>query len=812
MKRLLLTLGIIILAATLSYPQGADKKEMNATRSEKKPKIDGVLDEAFWQQAKPAKDFVQYEPFNGAAPTFQTEIRIVYDDQSIYIGAMMYDDDPDKIMLELGPRDSVELNADGILISISPYNDGLNSFDFGLYASGVQVDIKTFSTGEDISWDAVWRSEVKITDNGWIAEIEIPYSALRFPKTDIQLWGLNILREIRRIREQSYWNFVDKKVDGTLNQAGFLTGIEDVRPPLRLSFEPYLSTSVMKEPEDEKWDYKFSGGMDLKYGINESFTLDMTLVPDFSQVPSDDQVVNLSPFETYYSEKRQFFTEGVELFSRGNIFYSRRIGSEPLGYDAIRTEYQQERIMDNPEQAQLINATKLSGRTSKGTGLGLFNAMTLASYATVTDSSGNEQEVLTQPFTNYNMVVADQSLPNKSYISLYNTNVYRGQDEYTANVTGTEMSFRDRKNNFQFNGLANLSQQYYPQDPTDLGFLYQYSLEKISGNTNYGIYQEMVSDTYDPNDLGFLEANNRFENGAWFSYNIFDPVWKILEMESEVSVEYSQLYAPREFTSFEISFENRTQFRNRLTVGLEADLSPVESHDYFEPRNEGWYGKTPPFYNFNAFYSPDYNKTFLVDVMPGIYWGADYGIFGYSLRLGPRYKVNDHLFMELSALYRRSLNDLGYVTDSLQGDDLVIIFGKRDIENITTTFNVNYTINPDFAFSFRVRYYYFEVDYDQYYDLEEDGSLTPDGYEGDEDFIYNAFNIDAYFTWLFAPGSELVLAWKNAIYTDDGLPSDGIFGEFRNTIEAPASNLISLKLLYYLDYQYFKKLKKQIPS
>ncbi len=216
------------------------------------------------------------------------------------------------------------------------------------------------------------RVHAKITDEGWVAEIEIPYSALRFPNNDLQTWGINFAREIRRIREISSWNFVDKKIDGILNQSGVVTGIENIKPPLRLSFEPYLSTSLLKEPESNAWDFKFNGGMDLKYGISESFTLDMTLIPDFSQVPSDDQVVNLGPFETYYSEKRQFFTEGVELFSKGDVFYSRRVGSEPMGYDDIEENYPPENIIENPEQTQLLNATKLSGRTSSGTGIGDF--------------------------------------------------------------------------------------------------------------------------------------------------------------------------------------------------------------------------------------------------------------------------------------------------------------------------------------------------------------------------------------------------------------------------------------------------------
>jgi len=807
MRKILLLLLFSVFLSCPDYSQELNKKEMKAQRISDRPKIDGDLSDECWLSADMAKDFIQHEPYCGAEPTFQSLVKVLYDDNSIYVGAMMYDNEPTKIMRELGPRDSDELNADVFLVSFSPYNDGLNSFDFFLYASGVQVDIKVFSTGEDISWDAVWKSEVSITDSGWVVEMEIPWSALRFSKMDQQRWGLNFAREIRRLREFSTWNFIDRKVDGILNQAGVLTGIENIKPPLRLSFEPYLSSSVRKEPSESAWDFQFNGGMDLKYGLSEGFTLDMTLIPDFSQVQSDDQVVNLGPFETYYSEKRQFFTEGVELFSRGDVFYSRRIGSEPLGYEAVEEIYPPEDIIENPEQTRLINATKLSGRTSGGTGIGIFNAMTAPSYATVRDSTGDTPEIQTQPFTNYSMVVADQSLPNNSYVSLYNTNVYRGTEIYTANVTGTEMQFRDRKNLISATGMVNVSQKYDPKKSTELGFQYEVGLEKISGNANYGIFQEMISDTYDPNDLGYLGNNNEIETGTYFSYNIYDPFGRILSMHNEVSLEYKQLYSPREFTGLDISLEHRTLYKNKLTVGFDMDLSPVESRDYFEPRNEGWYVKFPPSYSIGTFYSPDYNKTFVVDVMPGISWASDYDQFGYYLRVSPRYKVNSHLFMVLTAFYNRRFNNIGYVTDSLYNDELKIIFGERDIENITATFSINYSINTKFSFSGRVRYYFFKADYDQYYDLGKDGSLTSNTYMGDHDFHYNAFNIDTYFTWLFAPGSELTLAWKNAIYHSEGMPYDNYFREFSNTLQAPASNLISLKVLYYLDSQYLRKRK-----
>jgi hypothetical protein len=733
---------------------------------------------------------------------------VVYDDVSLYVGAIMYDDEPHKIKRELGERDNDRLNADFFMFGVGPYNDGMNALTFWVYASGVQLDIKYFSTGEDISWDAVWDSEVSITGQGWIVEMAIPYSALRFPQKREQVWALQFLRNIHRKREISSWNYIDKTVDGIVNQSGLLLGIKDIKPPVRLSFEPYMVTNLSKNPDKKRWGFDIGGGMDLKLGLSESFTMDMTLIPDFSQVQSDDIVVNLSPFETYYSEKRQFFTEGVELFSRGDVFYSRRVGSEPIGYEKVEEEYAEEDIIENPNQTRLLNATKLSGRNSNGTGLGLFNSITAPSYATVRDSTGKEKEVLTQPFTNYNMLVFDQSLAHNSYISLYNTNVYRGRGEYTANVSGTEMNIRDRKNLFSYSGLLNVTQKYYPGKSPDFGFKYEIYLAKIRGNANYGIYQTMESDNYDPNDMGYESVSNSFENGAFFEYNIYEPFWAILEMENELSIEYQQLYAPREFTGLEIEFENHTLFKNILTVGLDMSVQPLGSRDYFEPRNPGWFVKYPSTYSISGFYSPDYNKTFVVDLRAGIQQASEFGQQGYHFRIAPRLRVNDQLFMVLRINYSMDRNNIGYVSDSLDNVLTRIIFGARDIENITTTYDINYAINRKLNISCRLRHYYFKADYSQYYDLEKDGSLVKTNYTGDHDFLYKAFNIDAYFTWLFAPGSELVLAWKNAIYIKEDLPAECYFREIAETLQSPASNLVSLKVLYYLDAQYFKRLRR----
>ncbi|TFH35049.1 MAG: hypothetical protein E4G95_07380, partial [Bacteroidia bacterium] len=403
------------------------RKNMVAVKVSDSPKIDGFLDEPVWQESSLAADFIQYSPLNGKMSDYRTEVRILYDNDAIYIGAIMFDPHPDSIYTQLGPRDSDNnLNADRFSLDISPYNDGINGAQFKVSASNVQTDRPPRSGGDmghggGDTWDAVWDSKTTITEYGWIAEIKIPYSALRFPKEGKQTWGINFWREVRRTRELSSWNYVDRETGTTFNHLGELSNIVDIKPPLRLSLTPYVS-AYLEKYDSEKAATSFNGGLDLKWGINESFTLDATLVPDFGQVRSDDQVLNLSPYEVKYNENRPFFMEGTELFSKGDIFYTRRIGARPRDYNtAYELTAENEEITYNPSETSLINATKVSGRTRSGLGIGVFNAMTNAMYAIAEDTlTGETREILTGPFTNYNMIVLDQSLRNNSYLSLAN--------------------------------------------------------------------------------------------------------------------------------------------------------------------------------------------------------------------------------------------------------------------------------------------------------------------------------------------------------------------------------------------------------
>ena len=512
--------------ATANQALPAAKRQLRAVRISTPPKLDGLLDEAVWQTAPMAGQFTELEPTPGRAEKHATEVRVLYDDAAIYVGAVMHDISQDSILRELTQRDNIG-NSDFFGVMFDTYHDQLNGYEFIVTSGGVQLDARLSpANGEDKDWNAVWDSRTALHGTDWVAEIRIPYSAIRFSSAAEQVWGINFTRQRRSTRQKFFWNEIRPQVDGFVNQWGELTGLRDIKPPLRLSLTPYVSSYVNHYPYNEQGkrntSTSFNGGADVKWGINESFTLDATLVPDFGQVQSDNQVLNLSPFEVQYNENRGFFTEGTELFNKGGLFYSRRVGATPLGFYDVNGQLRAgktdkdgrhagEFVVENPGTTRLLNATKVSGRTSKGLGVGVFNALSNDVYATVQDStSGARRQIITQPFSNYNIVVLDQSLKNNSYVSLINTNVTRAGQTYDANVTGGLFRFANKANRYALDGRVIYSSRrgkaFNSETEIDdrSGYKYYLNFSKISGNFTWSVDHGIESHTYNPNDLGLL--------------------------------------------------------------------------------------------------------------------------------------------------------------------------------------------------------------------------------------------------------------------------------------------------------------------
>ncbi|MFZ1453135.1 MAG: DUF5916 domain-containing protein, partial [Ferruginibacter sp.] len=486
-------------------------------------KIDGNLEDEAWKMIEPTGDFITISPVYGNISTRNTKVKIAYDNTAIYIGAYMYDN-PSNIRKQLTARDVLDRqDVDIFTVGFDTYLDRQNGFVFKVSTANVQADLKVSQSGTanggvvyDNSWDAVWESKTSIQEDGWVAEIKIPLSAIRFSKKDLQDWGINFARFTRKENENSVWNAINPNISGELNQWGVWTGLNNIVPPTRLSFLPYLSGGFRTSPtaKGSVTEFLRSGGMDVKYGISESFTIDMTLIPDFAQVQSDNVLLNLSPFEIKFDDYRPFFTEGTELFNKAGLFYSRRIGASPGLASTVLNNYGDNpgyKIVKNPGITRLYNATKFSGRTKGNLGIGVFNAVSAPMHAKITNLVTNtDTSILTEPLTNYNIIVFDQALKNRSSISFTNTNVLRKGNTRNANVSSADLSLFDKKNNYNLSVSGRYSNIWGKHENKN-GFTTSAGFGKVSGIVQYRASLTVESDKYDPNDLGFILNNNSFE-------------------------------------------------------------------------------------------------------------------------------------------------------------------------------------------------------------------------------------------------------------------------------------------------------------
>ena len=807
MTKLPLLICFIIFCFALPTHALQKKKEISAIRVSSKPIIDGKLTDDIWKGIPVATDFIQFEPSNGTPSNFKTEAKFIYTDHAIIVGVMMYDSEPEKIFKELSKRDEIN-NSDFLSLLFDPFNNGLDAFEFIVTPAGVQLDAKVVKGDEDSSWDAVWNSATEINGKGWSAEFEIPYSALRFPAKDVQTWGINIIRNIQSVREKISWNFIDKEEAGWVSQSGILNGIENVNPPVRLSFTPYFSTYIDKSSDRSSAEINYRGGMDLKYGINESYTLDMMLVPDFGQVQSDDEILNLSPFEVKFDENRQFFTEATELFDRGEIFYSRRIGGRPINlYDVDDQLEDDEVITENPIETKIINATKVSGRNTKGLGIGVFNAMTKNTFAEVKDTiTGIGRKIKTQAFTNYNMLVVDQSLKNESYVSLYNTNVYIPETDYIANVSGTEFEFRNKERSYSLKGKAIVSQRFEKDESDEIGHYHEIEFGNINGKLNWDFYHRVISDKYNPNDMGFLYRNNQINNNLNFYYNNADPKGALLVRNGNVRFQHEARYSPRRFSSFTIFYNARVKFKNHVSTGIYGNFRPIHQYDFNEPRIDGKKLRKGSSAFIGGWVSSDYRKALAIDIR------GEYGkrlstdnLRVFEIEFESRYRFSDHFMMEYQLEWGRNLNDLGYVDDEEIDGSTEVYIGDRNRTYLENKISSDYIFNNKSSLSLKVRHYWAKAEYNSFHRLKNDGRLANTDYNENKDINFNSFNIDMVYSWRFAPGSELAVVWKNTIFNDADMVAHRFVNNLKNTFDATQFNSLSLKVLYYIDYMSLKR-------
>ena len=797
----MIKIALLVLLFCITIPPqilaAAPPRKLQAQRLTSPIKMDGILDEAAWKTAPVATDFVEWRPNSGVVERFtnRTEIYILYDNNAIYVAGYCHEQTQDSVSRELAGRDKVGSN-DFLGVIFDTYNDKINASGFYVTPLGEQYDAKYSNTsGEDDTWNAVWQSEAKIVKDGWTFEMRIPYSALRFSSKGKD-WGLNITRRRQKTGQQFMWNPVEPTVNGFINQEGQWTGISNIKPPVRLTFSPYFSTYVNHyKKNDPQYTGSVNGGMDVKYGISQSYTLDMTLIPDFGQVASDKNVLNLSPFEVKYAENRPFFTEGTELFNKGNLFYSRRIGGQPIHQYDIRSSLDStEMVTDNPTQTSLLNATKISGRNQKGFAIGILNAVAKPMYAEVENVITHEKRhVETSSLTNYNIIVLDQTLKNNSSVSLINTSVLRSGKDYDANVTAAVFDLNNKKNVYNLNGKIALS-NITSLGKNVSGYSHTLGFGKTGGRFNFNFTEDLTDDKFSNNDLGILFNNNYLDHYLWIGYKWVKPGKWFNNMYLNFNNNLSHRFKDGAFQNYNFNTNLNGQLKNLWDVGV-AFIFNTPGHDFYEPRKQGSVFNTLGSVGSEAWISTNSSKKYYVSFDGNIAFKKIFHGGQYYLFLSNRYRFNNKLSVNLDLNAIPSYNSAGFA--GFEGND--VIFSRRFINTFDNSLGIKYNFTKNSGITANIRHYWSEVTAKQFYTLQDNGTLNENNtFNENVNFNVNLFNVDMVYTWQFAPGSFMYVVWKNN--TQNFERSNGYFKNLNNTLGTAQNNNLSVKLIYYLDY------------
>ena len=803
--------SILLFFVLITFCTYSQKKTLRAIFTNESITIDGKLSEKAWESAPIATDFIMFEPDNGKPipENFKTEVKILYDNNAVYVSALLFDENPNKISKELTNRDVFGV-SDHFSVSLNGNNDGQQDFRFYVSAAGVQMDCLATEDNEDYNWDAIWDSEVKITDFGWVVEMKIPYAALRFSKSEKQIWGLNFMREIKRNFQKYTWNYVDTKLAATITQEGILEGIEKIKTPTRLFFIPY--TSAYYQQDDFASDRTLKAGLDIKYGINDAFTLDAILVPDFGQTKFDNYILNLEPFEQQFDENRAFFTEAADLFSKGNLFYSRRIGGAPTTEPSLNVD---EEIMEYPSSTDLLNAVKVSGRTEKGLGVGFLNAITEKTYATIQDtiSGGTRKEVI-EPLVNYNVLVFDQRFNQNSSVTLVNTNTIRDGFFRDANVSALLFDLNTKANTYNLFGdfkystvkdVDFLNDDRYGSkfglENYD-GYKTQLSFAKTSGKYRYLFSGKYLSKHYDTNDLGILFVNNYHSAYGETTYRIINPTnfFNTFKLNQNINVEIENTTGKIQETWYQAIMTAST-LKNHYLEG-KFQLNPFDRYNFYEPRVYGRYVYIPKsIVGYAQFYSND-NRAFHYEVEASIEKFDEENRNTYTLNGGVKYRFSDKFSLSYNVYYTRKVNDRGWV--GFDNND--IIFGERNREIWDHYCTGKYSINNKMNFNLIARYYSAYSENHEFFTLQEDGMLIPNTtYSQNKDRNLNSWNFDFSYSWWFAPGSEISVLYRNYALENTNNVEKNTLINLRNVFDANLTSILSVSLRYYIDYNSLKK-------
>ncbi len=561
-------LSLLLWMCILFVPHGADAQterefpRMSAHRTSEEIKVDGVFDEPVWQSVEPIRQLYQIQPDQGEPATEASEIRILYDDKKLYFGFIFYDE-MDKIVANDMRRDSPGLRSNdyGFLL-LDTYNDRRNAVFFRFTPVGGMEDTAVSNSGGSLntSWDIVWECRCRINEDHWTAEIAIPFSQLRFERSDVMNWGINFGREIARKQEIDAWNEAPKTYGGLAKYRtayfGTLEGIEGITPSRHLELLPYVLPGASYGSSVEETEGVFEAGVDFKYGVTPNLTADLTVNTDFAQVEADQEQVNLTRFSLFFPEQRPFFLEGASIFDVGIprpsfrrpppllLFYSRRIGL--AGGRAI----------------PILGGGKMTGKIGPY-GIGILNVFT--DKYEQDESEVSPENIFSEPRTNYSVVRVNRDILASSTVGGILINK---QDADASNSTaGFDFSYRPtREINIQ--GLFSRTLEDFEVD-----FTRQSNAFFIGGDWRTNLFRLDASYTdigedFNP-EVGYIQriGVRRLRGDA--SYTPWPDKFGIREIQigPEVDIVLTQA---NELETQEITFDTQFEFETGDDIGFEV--------------------------------------------------------------------------------------------------------------------------------------------------------------------------------------------------------------------------------------------------
>ncbi len=808
---------LIIFFSLSNYSQ--ERKSFDAVRFISPPKIDGKLNDDQWIKSPELKDFILAFPstrFGKKIPLdYETTAYFGYDDDAIYIAAKIKHPNMQEIQKELAVRDDA-MNGDYELfwVSIDPYNNKEGHFGFAVSSSGVLNDgYFTREWNEDgFNYDTVFDAKISLNENNWTVEMIIPYSAIRFPESEIQDWGINFSRRIRDFEESYTWNPTDIRTYSWPEQLGLVKDIKYVKPPLRLFLYPYLQ-SELDAKKNHSSNLSYSAGLDLKYGLSNSFTLDLTLIPDFGQVAFDDEELNLTPFEQQFDENRAFFTEGASLFEKadigfraGNFFYSRRIGQK-LNFNENDYLLDNEELLMYDKKPKLINSVKVTGTTDTKLSIGIINTITDNAYAYFKNNVTNlERKELLAPTTNYNVLSLTQEIINDvSSISVLNTNINR-KNGLNGNNTALVADIFDNKR--KYNIQSAIYGSYAPIFSEKNGFKGYISAEELEGNFQFFLHWTGVDKYYNQNELGYFILHNSQRVGGRVSYRILNDNKLFRTLSSSLYVGRTFRFDDGERIRSGMRFANMIQLQNLSGIGFVLRYTDREK-DYYETRNNDRFIINPSELDVLVSYSTNNNKKVYSEIEFSNITSFNeqfnekkiYNRYEFDLY----FRFSDQISAKIGSEVKNTQEDIGYIME----ENEEIYFGNRDLESVENSIKIEYKIDSKKNIYLNFRNFWSKADYRQVlYKLNRDGYRELTDYSIlniNPNTNFNLWNLDLNFEWWFAPGSNLVFLYRNQIFNRDNKSGLDYYKSLKNLFDIPIEHQLSLRLNYLIDVNRFKR-------